>query len=417
MEIHYGVQVLFLGLVLVGVALHFVGWIGLLAFRFRRTPSLDRTASLPGVTIIKPCYSNSDQEEIHFRHFFDQDYPGPVQLLFVVTQESDPIVPIIRSYLKRYPQKDAQLVISKTRNAYWRKVDALYDAHQVAKHEIAIWSDSDAVVRPEYLSQMVASLQEPGISMVTTPQYDVGANNFATALKTLGNNCDVGSYVSIFNLFVKDKRAGFGHSMGFWLKDFKEFEAEAWDTLNNSFADDVVMPNLFTNHRKQVVYRNIYCPVQFSDKSLGEMISQQEKFALCQKSFWGKWTSIFGLLVFPQIWATALVLLAPSSPTSYVAFFGVIGIRTLSSFLFEMLILKTAHMTARYFWTIPLWDVMHIYFVWYSLNHHHVHYHGKTYRFKKGLQLERITESPDQVVQHTGWARPETESAPARFPS
>ena len=169
-------------------------------FYFQKPSPLNKKrSSFPGVTIIKPCHHHQDKEEENFDHFFNQDYEkefrAPLELIFVVSTDKAPIIPIIQSYLSKYPRADAKLIISKTRNACWKKVDALYDGHQIAKHDYVIWSDSDTIVQKNYVSQIVSSLEEDGVSVVTTPQYDTHANNFASAFKTLGNNCDVATFL------------------------------------------------------------------------------------------------------------------------------------------------------------------------------------------------------------------------------
>jgi ceramide glucosyltransferase len=386
-------------LVFLGLGIHFFGWYALLHFRFRRSLKLNSKSKLPRVTIVKPAHSNNDREEINFPSFLNQDYPGEIEVLFMVSMETDPVVPLIKKILKQHPKKNARLVISKTRNAYWRKMDALFDAHTVLKGEVVIWSDSDAVVRSNYVSQMVAALEEKGVSVVTTPQYDVGANTFGSALKTLGNNCDVGIYAMIYDLMTREKRAGFGHSIGFWLKDFKTFENEAWESLNNSFADDIGLPTLFTNHGKKVVYRHIYCPVQYTDKKLAQMLRQQEKFAICQKTFVGSFFYAIGLLFWPQIWATLLLFVDSFSPTSQSLFFGVFATRVLTSLLFEGLIMGGIKMTIKYFWTIPLWDLMRVYFVIYSFTQNFMFSDGEIYQLGKDLKLKKVTGNPQIKIR------------------
>lgn len=373
-----------------GLLLQILGWLGLVLFWCRKIPPLPKNQVLPGVTIIKPCVANFDHEEENFDSFFHQDYPGKIQILFTVSKETDSIVPIIRQYLTRYPKVDAELIISTTQRAYWRKVDAMFDAHQKVKHPLVIWSDSDAIVKQNYISQMVSCLLEPGVSMVTTPQYDYRMNNFATALKGLGNNCDVASYVMCFYLLIKNHKVAWGHSMGFKQKVFREIETEAWDLLSHSFGDDLMMPALFHKKGKKVVFRNIFCPIQYSDKSLSQVIQQQERFALCQKAYLGKWTCIFGLLGFPMIPATLLLITVPQHPIVIPLFIITIFIRLFLSMSFEKLILNSITTNLYYFWTIPIWDLMHIYFVIHAFFQNQVIYHGISYRFIDQFQLEKI---------------------------
>ncbi len=390
-----GISLLLAFIVTFGIVLQMVGLLGLMFFKFRRFPQLRADKPLPGVTIIKPCFSNLDNEEQNFDAFFNQDYPGKIQVLFVVSQETDPIIPVIKNFLARYPG---------------------HDAHQFAKHELVIWSDSDAIVNPNYVSQMAACLQEPGISMVTTPQYDLRVNNFATALKVLGNNCDVAVYAMIFNLFARKINVGWGHSLGFIRADFQAIEKEIWETLSSSFGDDILLPTLFNKYGKKVVFRNVYCPVQYSNKTLRQMLTQQERFALCQKAFVGKAAILCGFLLYPQIPATFLLLSAPTHPLALTLFFSVIGIRIAISFIFEALIIGSIKMSLKYFWTIPIWDFMHLYFGAFALTHNEVQYHGKIFRFSDRYLLEELNKQTNSEGLRTEWAPPETNPKSYRSP-
>lgn len=393
--------------IIVGLLLHIFGCLGLVLFCRRKIPALPNHQKLPGVTIIKPCVTHLDHEEENFDSFFKQDYPGAIQILFTVSKESDLIVPTIKNYLARYPKVDAELIISTSQKAYWRKVDAMFDAHQKVKHPLVIWSDSDAIAKENYVSQMVSCLLEPGVSMVTTPQYDCRMNNFATALKGLGNNCDVACYVMCLYLLVKNHKIAWGHSMGFKQEVFREIEGEAWDLLNHSFGDDLMMPALFHKKGKKVVFRNIFCPVQYSDKSFSQVIQQQERFALCQKAYLGKWVTLFGLLSFPMIPATLLLLTVPKHPIVIPIFIITLFTRLFLSISFEKLILNSITMNLYYFWTIPIWDLMHIYFVIHAFLHNQVIYHGISYRFTGQFQLQKI---------ETGWNQQGTDEARLQTP-
>lgn len=382
----------FLGLTLIGIGLQILGFVCLLFYIFKKAPRIASGPTLPGVTILKPCARAMDGELENFRTFFEQKYEGPLQILFVVSSMTDPIVPLVRDMLKRYPNVDAELILSTTRKACWPKTDALYDGQQVAKHDIVIWSDSDAVVREDYVHQVVEALSEKGVSVVTIPQLDAFVDNFPTALKALGNNADVFSYMMIYNAFTRAKDIAYGHSIAFRRSEFAEFEEEAWHCLNTHLADDLELPKVFTRHGRKVVHRNIYCPVRFSGKSLSQVFRQQEKFTLCQRSVTGRWTYLLGVLVFPQLWAAFYVLTTGYSDAAVSLFFLVWALRAFISLVGEAAILGSVRMTLRWFWVIPLWDILHLYFNLYAFFQDKIVFGGKVYEFKTVDTLQARSE-------------------------
>jgi ceramide glucosyltransferase len=376
-----------------GLAVQIFGILSMLIFYFfKKPPKLDIRKPLPGVSIIKSCYQAADNEKENFDAFFHQDYAGPIEILFTVSSELDPIVPLIQRYLKKYPEFDAKLVISRTRNAPWLKFDAIYDGYCHSKNEIIILSDSDVVVQKNYVSEMVACFQDPTVSLVTTPQYDIRANGFPSALKTLGNNADLGTFISILDIFITKKRMAWGHSIGFKKSEFDTFSSIAWKTMNESLADDLTLPNVFIDQGKKVVFRNIHCPVQYSDKTLKQVIDQKKKFTQCQKAVVGnRYVYLFGMVLYPQIFATVNCLASLFSTESLQLFMIVFLTRVTVSFLFEGLFVKSIKLPLKYFWAVMIWDLMQVYFVTSAFFKNNIQFNGNTYRISKDQKLVQIS--------------------------
>lgn len=374
--------------VAIGLLLELIGLLATSLFRVSRPPALQaKNGVYPGVSILKPCRENSDNEQINYEAFFTQKYPGKFELIFVVGAENDPIVPVIKHFFAKYPAVEARYIISTTETACSPKVNALYDGHCASKYEIVIWSDSDTIVRENYLSQVVGSLQAPGVSLVTTPQYDTRANNFGSAFKVMANNADVAVFVMAYWLLNRVKKIAWGHSIGFWKKDLENIP-EAWPFLNRFFADDLGIPLLFSRHHKKVVFQNIYCPVECANKSVREMITQKKRWILCQRFVIGnKFLYLSGALFYPQIPATFLLLATQFSLWSIYLFLAVAFSRIFISAFFELLYLSSLRMSVRYFWTILLWDLSQLYFFWYGFKTKTIVFRGKNYRVSKDYSL------------------------------
>lgn len=373
----------------VGLSIHFLGLISFLIFYFKRLPRFN-SDSPPGVTIIKPCNMLKDGEELNFQTFFAQKYNGNLELIFVVSEISDPSIPVIQSLIDKNPNVDAKIHLSTTRLAYWKKIDAYYDGYQVAKHDHLIISDSDTVVEENYVEKMVACLEQPGVSLVTTPQYDIGADGVFTAKKVLGNNCDVAIYVMLMNLFVRKKKIAFGHSIGFKKSEFDSFGENAWFRLQNYFGDDLILPSLFAENGKRVVYRNIYCPVRFSKKTFSQVLDQQKRFAVCQKIALGPGIYIAGLFLSPVLTSTAFMIVTSFSSWSINLFLASLITRVIVSLVFEGVMHKSIKPTLKYFWTIPLWDWLKAYLVLQALKPTKVKYHGQVYKITSEARLLQL---------------------------
>lgn len=384
---------IFLGCVSIATFTQLFGLIGIIRFRSaKKAPPLPTGVPLPGITIIKACYGIGENEEENFDVFFRQNYKGPIQLIFAVSNESDPVVPTVRRYLNKYPKADAILLLSHSRTSHYRKIDALYDAHQVAKHELIIWSDSDVVTTPTYVSEMVASLMEPGISLVSTPQYDIGAHDLVSGLQ-VANNCHVGTVIMghdlLQDLAGKNKQYAFGHSIGFHKAEFDSYKQEIWDFINSFLADDQALPYFYAARGKKVVFRSIYCPVHCGIRTIKQFLRQRTRWSICQRIALPNpvlfWLSMFLL---PQISALFFMLATGFSTVGVTVFFGMALLRILTSFAFEfMYVGKSAvhssgslAMTAKYFWLILPADLLQIYLFSYGALQDTIDFHGKLYR-------------------------------------
>lgn len=388
MHIHFDFAIAAGLMFLIAIAAHALGLFATIAFRLTPIRKLNSERGLPGVTILKPCKENDDNEEENFAGFFTQDYAGPLEILFVVASYSHPIVPVVRRTLAKYPHVNARLVLSETRMACSPKINSLYDGHRESQQDIIIWSDSDVIVEPNYVSQMVACLQEKGVSVVTTPQYDARPNTFGSGFKVLANNCDLAVFVMTYWLFKRRIRVAWGHSCGFWKREFDSFGEKAWEFLSKFLADDLGLPQLFDNHDRRVVFRNIYCPVETSNKTVAQMVEQKKRWVMCQRLVIGnRLIYLTGLLFYPEIPATLYLAATGGSRLGWLALAIAIGTRIGIAAIFEMLYLNSLRMTLRYFWAVPLWDFSQVYFFFYAFTTDHITFRGQRYRILPDYSL------------------------------
>jgi cellulose synthase/poly-beta-1,6-N-acetylglucosamine synthase-like glycosyltransferase len=387
-----------LSLCLAACAIQVFSLVTTFVFARLRPPPLPPEHRFPGVTIIKTCCGDEDNEIENFDVLFRQDYPGPLQLIFTSPSDHDPANAVVRHYLEKYPDHDAMLLISTTRKSIYRKMDAVYDAHPEVKHPLVIWSDSDTVVRPDYVTSMAATLAPEDTHLVSTPQLNIRPDNFVTGLKSVGLNADIASYVTVYHFFTANGRkvGAWGHSLGYKKSVFDSLEEELWCALTRPVADDTLMAYLFQKHGYHVKWYPIYCPVQYSGKSWGEMIRQNRRHLACQVASTGSRVRFFfGFLLAPQVSAFFYCLFSGLAPASLALFAAVMALRLLVCAVHERLILGTFRMTLTYGWTLVLWDLLQIYFYPYGALCRSVEYHGKFYRVVERYFVERDPAASD----------------------
>ncbi len=370
-------------------------------FSRQRPPPLP-PGPLPGVTVIKTCVGVDDGEDALFDALFHQDYPGPVQLIFTVPDTECAANPVIDGFLARYPHVDAVKVVSTTRLAAYRKVDAVYDAHPLVKHPLVVWSDSDVVTTTHYASDVAACLLEPGVSMVSSPQFDVGADNVATAFKAVANNADGATMVPWYLLLFRPAQMVVGHLIAFHKRDLDEVADELWPTLRVAVADDQAIGHVFAKRGKRIVFRNIDNPVLYRGKTWAAMVGQKVRHAVCQQAGVGSRLGFFMyVFTYAQVPATLWLLTHLAQPSAWALVTATMLLRALLALYVERLFLGSTAMTRRYAWTVPLWDLASVYFTLKAVLTQRIDYHGRWYELVDRYRIRPVVEPDGEALSST----------------
>ncbi len=157
-----------------------VGWWAVR--RHSRGASLP-TMSQPPITVLKPLHGDEPMLEEALASFCDQDYPA-FQIVFGLQDAADPALHVIRRLRQRFPQTDIAVVIDPAQHGVNRKISNLINMYPQAKHGTLVMADSDIHAPRDYLRQLAATLDQPGVGLVTTLYAGVGAS--ATLAARLG---------------------------------------------------------------------------------------------------------------------------------------------------------------------------------------------------------------------------------------
>jgi ceramide glucosyltransferase len=147
-----------------GAAQAVAGLVAMRAFAARRAPP----AGLPApVTILKPVCGHENLLEEAIGSFCAQQYPI-FQLVIGAQDPDDPALLVARRLQARFPACDIAIVVDPKWHGSNRKIANLINMMPFAKHDLLVFADSDLHVRPDYLTHVVAALQQPGTGLVTT---------------------------------------------------------------------------------------------------------------------------------------------------------------------------------------------------------------------------------------------------------
>ena len=143
-------------------------------------------AACPGVTILKPLSGAAPDLYDDLASFCDQDYAGPVQVLFGVQDAADPAVGIVERLIAERPGRDLELVYDASRRGANPKMANVVALESRIRHEVVILADADIGVRSDYLRGLIATLELPNVGGVTCLYRGVARGGLWARLSSMG---------------------------------------------------------------------------------------------------------------------------------------------------------------------------------------------------------------------------------------
>src|SRR5271166_1093427 len=243
---------------------------------FVRRPASIAPITWPDISILKPLSGIETRLSEHIETYFNQDYPGKVQFVFGVQDSNDGAIPVVRELMRRYPELDPQLVVNGATHGSNRKVSNLINMRQVARHPLIVLADSDVAVGPKYLRTLAAALAEPGVGVVTCLYSGLSNGGFWSRLSTMG----------IHDHFLPG--AAVGLALGLAQPCLGQTIALNQETLSriggfeavaNELADDYAIGRAVRRAGLQVVLPSMLVAHSFEEKSLGEVVRHELRWA------------------------------------------------------------------------------------------------------------------------------------------
>jgi len=166
-----------------GVAYNLAAAVVTLRF-FARAPKSG--GPFPPVSVLKPLHGAQDGLAQTLAQFCRQNYPGDVQIVFGVHDESDAAVAVVRRLCADMPEADISLVIDQRLHGANRKASNLINIAEHARHELLVLSDADIVVESDYLRRVVAAMAERGVGAASCLYVGQSDGSFWARLSAMG---------------------------------------------------------------------------------------------------------------------------------------------------------------------------------------------------------------------------------------
>jgi ceramide glucosyltransferase len=124
----------------------------------------------PSVTMIRPIRGLDVDAEDNLRATLDNDYPGQLDTIFVLDDESDPALPLVRRIAEEFPDRARVLIAGPPRPGMTGKLNAMSLGAREARGELIGFGDSDTRPKRDLVRRLVETLMHtPGAGDVFAP--------------------------------------------------------------------------------------------------------------------------------------------------------------------------------------------------------------------------------------------------------
>jgi len=156
-------------------------------------------AQLPPVTILKPVCGLEPQLESNLASFFELDYPE-YEIVFGCRTADDPALAVITTLRARYPKVPVRIVCAGYPVWPNAKVFSLDRMIACASNHYFVISDSDILVTPDFLRNIVSPLLDPQVGLVTCLYSGTPNDDFWSRMEALGMSVEMPSGVLVAEL-------------------------------------------------------------------------------------------------------------------------------------------------------------------------------------------------------------------------
>jgi len=336
----------------------------------------------PPVSILKPVHGIDFASYENFASFCKQDYPG-YEILFCVTDISDPAVPLIQKVMADFPERAIRILSGAAQLGSNCKVNNLVLLAREAHNQILVQSDGDVRVGPNYLREVVAPFSDPAVGVVSCLYRGVAERNLWAEIEAVGAASDF-----IAGAIVAEWKEGVTFALGASVTTTKSWLAKigGYESLVNLLADDHVLGNRVHKAGGRVLLSREPVWTMYPAQTARGFWEHQVRWSRTIRSV--RPASYCGLLfthglplallaaaVAPTAWISGAYLLAYLALRLAVAW--VVGVWGLQDDVLR-----------RKIWLVPLRDLLH-FAVWLAaFTSHRIKWGGQEFELRDGQMIE-----------------------------
>jgi len=354
--------------------------------RFSRMPLPSLSGhSHPGVTVLKPVRGVGADTRECLTSFLNQAY-APFQVLFGVADPQDRVIPLLKELQSSFPEVDVEILVCQANLGLNPKVSTLRQLEPQARYDYLVISDSDIKVGPDYLQQVVAALQEPGVGLVTCPYRAGKMRSLGAAFEALSISADFIPSVAVA-YYVEGISFGLGATLALSRQVLAQSGGLA--VLADYLADDYQLGNRVAQVGYQIRLLPYVVETHASEETFIGYLAHQLRWARTYRVCRPRGYFAYGITQV-LIFALCTWLFSGLAPWALGVVLATIMVRGIVAYGSEHRLLQ-GQLPWPYLALVPLKDLLSFGLWLLSFMGDKVRWQGKLYRVKPSGELDRIS--------------------------
>jgi ceramide glucosyltransferase len=333
------------------------------------------------ISILKPVRGLDPNAYENFASFCRQDYPE-FEVLFVVSEATDPAVAVIRKLAGDFPGRTIRVVVVDDSLGPNSKVSNLCRLVREARHDLLVITDSDVRVEPGYLRSLAAMFRDPKVGGVTALYRGADNLQFVAAMDCVGS-----SAAFCGAALVARELEGLKFMMGSTMATTKQRLAEigGFEQMVDLHSDDYELGRRIAARGYRIELLAEPVSMAFPSQTLGEYLRHELRWAVGIKNI--RPGGHFGMLFTHGLpWAIAAACVAPSAAVAAAYLGAYLVLRFAMAWTVGVWGLRDPILRRR-FWLLPVRDLFS-FFVWLaSFGVNQIEWRGAAFALEKGRMV------------------------------
>lgn len=229
----------------------------------------------PYVSILKPLKNMDDEIEKNLESLFVLDYPH-YEILMGVDAMGDPIVEVIKSLLKRYPQIDARIIETGHNSMENPKIHKLALMESQAKGSLFWANDSNIRSEKDTLKRLVNEYLASGAKLIFSPIRAVGGRTIGSIIENAYiNHFLSGNVISAWKL--AKQQIIVGKSMLVERETLERFGGFSY--FKDYLAEDYMMGETYTQSKYPITSHFTWVTTVNQTNTVSGFFSRMERWS------------------------------------------------------------------------------------------------------------------------------------------